>query len=244
MSIHEPPLSFSASLRRPIIDRFLEAARPQSVVEVGCGLGAMAHRLASRFDYRGYEPDQTSYQVAARRLAQLGRGLVRNEEIPDAPDRRFGALCAFEVLEHIEDDSAALASWVRWLEPGGAVVLSVPANPDRFSSADTAVGHYRRYTRVLLEHLMADAGIQSIQIAAWGMPAGYLLEAGRRLAFARSSSSGDMNDRTLRSGRMFQPTGRVGRLAEVIVWPFTTVQRPFEGTDVGVGFVATGRISR
>ncbi|MDP3984581.1 MAG: class I SAM-dependent methyltransferase, partial [Acidimicrobiia bacterium] len=67
-----PALTFSASLRLPLVEAHLRQLEPTSVVEVGCGQGAMAYRLAQRFDYRGYEPDQTSYASAQRYLDRLG----------------------------------------------------------------------------------------------------------------------------------------------------------------------------
>ncbi|HEX9863976.1 MAG TPA: class I SAM-dependent methyltransferase, partial [Acidimicrobiia bacterium] len=117
MSERPPALSISASLRLPFIESWLARIQPTSVVEVGAGIGAMGYRLASRFDYRGYEPDRTSYEVVSSRLTALGRGEVRNTTIPLEPDRHFDLLVAFEVLEHIEDDVAALTSWARWLAP-------------------------------------------------------------------------------------------------------------------------------
>jgi SAM-dependent methyltransferase len=241
MPSRTPPLSFSASLRLPIIAKHLERANPTSVVEVGCGLGAMAYRLASEFDYRGYEPDQTSCEVAAHRLAELGHGEVRNDRLPVQPDRRFGALCAFEVLEHIEDDSTALIDWVRWVEPGGVVILSVPADPERYGASDEAVGHYRRYTRGRLYEVMETAGIDVVAIDAWGMPLGYLLEAARNMVLANHQSGGQIHERTAQSGRLYQPSGPLGRLPELATWPFTYLQRPFAKTDFGIGYVAVGR---
>ena len=55
----------------------------------------------------------TSYSEAAARLARLGKGEVRNEPVPDQPDRSFDLLAAFEVLEHIEDDRGTLSNWAR-----------------------------------------------------------------------------------------------------------------------------------
>jgi hypothetical protein len=53
-----------------------------------------------------------------------------------------------DVLEHIEDDLAFLQhDVVPRLRPEGHVVMSVPAHPSLFTSHDTFLGHYRRYTR-------------------------------------------------------------------------------------------------
>ena len=109
------------------------------------GQGGLAVRLASRFDYTGYEPDGESFRVAQRRLG--GRGMVINDFLPAEPDEVFDVVGAFEVLEHIEGDREALEAWRRWLTPGGQLMLSVPSHQDRFGPADLVVGHYRRYER-------------------------------------------------------------------------------------------------
>ena len=223
--------------------KHLRRVQPKSVVEVGCGLGAMAHRLASRFDYRGYEPDRTSFEVSAGRLADLGRGEVVNDVPPLIPDRRFDALCAFEVLEHIEDDEKALRAWTSWVRPQGALILSVPAHPERFGPCDVAVGHCRRYTRDDLASVMSAAGIRVTEIETWGMPAGYVLELVRNSMTRTATTEQPAPDRTARSGRLYQPSRRLGRVTEVVMWPFAQIQKPFAQTGHGIGFVAVGRVN-
>ena len=235
-----PALSPSASLRLPLIENWLTRIAPSSVLEAGCGMGAMAWRFASRFDYRGYEPDPTSYAEAAARLARLGKGDVRNEPVPDEPDRSFDMLVAFEVLEHIEDDQATLRSWVRWLNPGGHVVISVPAHPDRFGPCDEMAGHCRRYERDSMTTLLRSAGLEPLSIESWGMPLGYLLEAGRNV-LARRRLDKDVG--TAGSGRFFQPPAALGRTVELALRPAAFAQKPFHDTEMGIGYVAVGRLA-
>jgi SAM-dependent methyltransferase len=240
--LRPPALSLSASLRLPLIEKWLDVIRPGSVVEVGAGMGAMGFRLANRYDYRGYEPDLSSHQVAASRLAALGRGEVRNTDIPAEPDRLFDVVCAFEVLEHIDDDAAALNSWARWLAPGGHIVMSMPSQPDRFGAWDERVGHFRRYSRGSLGAVLMGAGFEVRSIESWGMPLGYLLEAARnRLARRRLGETGVG---TAGSGRVYQPAAGLGRAVEVAMWPVAVVQKPFANTDKGIGYVVIGRLRR
>jgi len=46
--------------------------------------------------------------------------------------RIYDMVCAFEVLEHLKRDEAALRDWITLVRPGGHLVLSVPAGPERF----------------------------------------------------------------------------------------------------------------
>lgn len=64
------------------------------------------------------------------------------------------------VLEHIEDDAAAVANFRRVLQPGGALVILVPALPQLFGAMDEAVGHYRRYTPESLRAVLEGQGFK------------------------------------------------------------------------------------
>ena len=50
------------------------------------------------------------------------------------------------VLEHIEDDAAAVRRFRSVLPEGGRLVILVPALPALYGSIDEAIGHFRRYT--------------------------------------------------------------------------------------------------
>jgi SAM-dependent methyltransferase len=239
-----PALSPAASLRFPLIRDHLLQVRPDSIIEVGCGQGAMGVRLAQHYQYRGYEPDPTSFQVAQRRLALVGRGTVVNAALPPVPDRRFDLLVAFEVLEHIEDDLGALRSWSSWVRPGGSLLLSTPAHPHRFGPSDAAVGHYRRYTRGGLETLLSAAGLKVESIECWGMPLGYLLEWARNAWVRRRPASPSPAEGTARSGRFFQPPTWLGPTVEWLALPFALLQLPFRRTDLGIGYVVRAGVAR
>jgi SAM-dependent methyltransferase len=202
----------------------------------------MAYRLSARYDYRGYEPDPISYRTATGRLQALGRGEVINEAVPGEPDRSFDLLVAFEVLEHIEDDKGALGSWVRWLTPGGHLIMSVPAHPERFGPCDEMVGHCRRYTRPGVVELIESAGLEPLAVESWGMPVGYALEAVRNQLAKRSSVRNDIG--TSGSGRIYQPPSSWGRAVELAIRPLAALQRPFRDGERGVGYVAVSRLQR
>src|SRR6478672_4191722 len=110
-----PELTISAWLRFGSIRRGLAVSQPQRVLEIGAGEGGLGAWLAKRFDYVGVEPDQASRAVATGRLQALGRGEMF-EAIAAQDPRRYDAICAFEVLEHIQDDGGVLRSWRERLE--------------------------------------------------------------------------------------------------------------------------------
>jgi SAM-dependent methyltransferase len=239
------PLAPNAWLRYDVVERMLPPAVTE-VLEVGCGRGAFGARLALRYDYLGVEPDGESCAVAAARVSAVGRGEVRNVPASALTGQEFDAVCAFEVLEHLEDDAGAVAEWASLLRPDGWLLLSVPAHQRRFGPWDDLVGHFRRYDPPAMEALLAKAGFTDIDIRLYGFPLGYLTEpvrnvvARRRLA-ARASES--FADRTASSGRQLQPTGAsLGRAIRWGTWPFRWLQRAFPRT--GTGMVVRARLGR
>lgn len=76
------------------------------------------------------------------------------------PDAAFDTVIACHVLEYLEDDGQALRNAHTLLQPGGRIVVVVPAAPGLFGSLDAARGHRRRYSRANLAEKLAGSGFQ------------------------------------------------------------------------------------
>ena len=102
------PLTPRGALRWPLIKRAMKLARPTTTLELGCGQGAMGARLAGLTpSFLAIEPDPTSYEIARSRIEPRG-GRVLNVMSTELPaGSTYDMVCAFEVLEHLEDDGAA-----------------------------------------------------------------------------------------------------------------------------------------
>lgn len=244
------PLSPSAWLRYDVVTRMIPAG-VKDVLEVGCGRGAFGARIASSYNYLGLEPDEASCEVARQRIAAVGRsdqgsggsGRVLNASTQALGDEKFDLVCAFEVIEHIEDDVAAVKEWVTRIRPGGWLMLSVPADQHRFGPMDEYVGHFRRYSPDQMSELLAGAGLSGIVVRRYNFPLGHVLEAGRNALGKRrlAKSSSSVAERTAASGRLYQPRGSlVGTVNRMGTAPFRGLQRIFP--DRGVGLVAFGRL--
>ena len=238
-----PPLAIRAWLRYDVAKRVIDRLRPSTALEIGCGQGAFGARLAGDVKYLGVEPDKSSYQVARGRIEPRG-GLVLNGIHRAVPEgSTYDLVCAFEVLEHIEDDKGALAEWVPLVSPGGHLVLSVPAFQERFGAMDTHAGHFRRYSPTGLKDRLVEAGLTDVEITVYGWPLGYALEAVRnRIDAKKLAAAGDasVEELTAASGRTFQPNGRVmGAFVNAATVPFRYLQRA--RPKAGTGLVAVAR---
>ena len=131
---------------------------PCRLVELGCGTGNVLQSLGRFGEAIGVEYDA--------QLREHGRaaGLdIRAGALPDdlpLPDAEADAVLLLDVIEHLDDDRAALAAARRLVRPGGVVVVTVPAYAWLWSGHDVALGHRRRYTARALRRLLADAGLR------------------------------------------------------------------------------------
>lgn len=238
----DPPLAPQARLRWRIIREIVGDLAPKSILELGCGLGSMGVRLAQLADYTAAEPDDQCWAIARDRMAPHGGTVLHGYHDVIDKDASFDLVCAFEVLEHIDQDEAALNDWVRLVRPGGHILLSVPADPARFGPSDELVGHFRRYTAAQLGARLAAAGADEIKVRHYGWPLGYLLENVRNRMASRKvgTASEEIAERTHTSGRTFQPKTTVtGTVIQLGVAPFTLLQelRP----NAGPGLIAVAR---
>lgn len=92
------------------------------------------------------EEDPALVEALRARFAGAPQVRVRRLSLPAPADgERYTAVVAMNVLEHVPDDEAVLASLRDLVEPGGAVVVMVPAFPVALSAFERRIGHLRRY---------------------------------------------------------------------------------------------------
>lgn len=147
----------------------------RDALDAGAGAGSMARRLAAAGCHVTAVDDSPAF------VERLGRLLM---DAPNGPHRALRGdvtrlpvddgsahlvVCA-EVLEHVDDDAAAARELARVLQPGGLLVVTVPAGPERFDWTDRWAGHRRRYTTARLEGLLREAGLDEVEVTAWGFP--------------------------------------------------------------------------
>lgn len=233
-------MTLHAWLRYDVFRRLLPTS-VRSILEIGAGKGSVGSLLARRFRYVGLEPDPESFVAAANRIGETGTiHPLREQEY--SSEESFDVVCAFEVLEHIEDDQGALVDWQRYVKRGGWLFVSVPAGRDRFGPTDVRQGHFRRYAREDLARVLTEAGLTEISVVTYGFPIGYVLLAGSNVLARRRPHAPTLSERTGASGRWMQPSASRAALMRVSAAPFQLLQRPFGRTSLGTGLVARARV--
>jgi SAM-dependent methyltransferase len=134
-----------------------------AILEIGCGTG---HNLAmlSQFGHvEGLELDDEARALSEKRL---GRKIMSSPlpELAEVPDRHYDLIGAFDVIEHIDDDHAALASIATKLKPSGTFVMTVPAHQWMWTAHDTVNHHKRRYSKRSLRRLINRSPMRLVKL--------------------------------------------------------------------------------
>jgi SAM-dependent methyltransferase len=170
--------------RRRILDRLIaRVVRPPEkarILEVGCGTGHNLKMLGHFGTVEACELDPSARALASKRLGRR----VKNAKLPDLSMFKTGSfnlIALLDVLEHVKQDTASLRAIHRRLKPGGALLLTVPANPWMWSAHDAAHHHHRRYSKAQLAKVLGDAGFE-VQLLSYFNSLLFPLVAATRIA--------------------------------------------------------------
>ncbi|NNG38996.1 methyltransferase domain-containing protein [Flexivirga sp. ID2601S] len=151
--------------RRHLLGRLVRDLTPGDACDVGAAGGGNTRVLIDRgWRAIALEYGQDGAEVAASRGLRVARADAT--ALPLA-DESFDLVTALDMIEHIEDDDAAVRNIHRVLRPGGTAIIAVPADPKLWSSHDVAVNHVRRYTRESLLAVLERNGLVVDECRSW-----------------------------------------------------------------------------
>jgi len=167
---------------------------PARVLDAGCGTGTLTLMLleagygvaavdGSRMCIqRLNEGLEAAFNLDGPASVDPEKGLNLNDvstgvaELHALPfeNESFEAAVSGEVLEHLDDDRAAVEELYRVMKPGAPCVVTVPASPRLWGIEDQWAGHKRRYQKKELQQLFESAGFETIELRHWGWPVTWL----------------------------------------------------------------------
>ena len=172
--------NYNAHLRALIQENYNEDS---SVLDFGAGNGHFLNLIKDKGrEFYAVEPDAA--------LRELIRKSTPAKVLPPG-DIEVGSidfLYTLNVLEHIENDEPTFELFFDWIRPGGTLLVYVPAFPHLYSKFDSAIGHFRRYTKSELVEKVEKAGFRVSEVE-YVDPVGYAFAFIYRLFFNSGSVS-------------------------------------------------------
>ena len=142
----------------------------QRVLEVGAGSGTMTRFLYGR-ELIVATDKETPYLDRLRNAFRRRPGIIverldlESDSSLDLSRYSFDTVTCINVLEHTADDEGALKRAWHLLQPGGRVIVYVPAGKRLYGSLDKGLGHQRRYEKDELIAKLRGAGFELERIA-------------------------------------------------------------------------------
>ncbi len=151
------------------VPNFLSPKDPLNVLEIGCGNGLVRRQLES---VTNWKTDGADINEEALKLNTGLEGKTylynihdRNESLKD----KYDAVILFDVLEHIPETTEFLESCLFHLKPGGHLFINVPALNRYRSDYDLAVGHVRRYDKVMMAEEFSSLNARVVGMRYWAL---------------------------------------------------------------------------
>ena len=139
-----------------VIKRRIGLPRGAKVLDFGCGTGAILTELSK--EYQAYGTDTSALAIEFCHQRGLANSFCCTLETFPHPEMKFDLVTMLDVIEHIDDDSATLRQALRFIRPGGHLLVTVPAYQFLWSNHDELNHHKRRYTRSGLKKVMEQNG--------------------------------------------------------------------------------------
>ena len=140
----------------------------REVVDIGSGAGFFCSMLQKTGKHvLGIEPNDGMRELASRINPEVRAVKGMAEDIETLVPTPVDAITMLDVLEHVEDDVAQVRRVHAVLNERGEFVIVVPAHPSLYGKRDEAMGHYRRYSKRSLAHLLTQNGFTITKLRYW-----------------------------------------------------------------------------
>lgn len=139
------------------------SGRLQNILDVGCGDGLLFDallRLPGVEHVEGVEPETALLDPAGPHRARIHAGQFDGGF---APNRSYSAILFLDVLEHLENPTAALRRAIDLLRPDGFILATVPAFMSLWTRHDTLNHHVTRYDRSSFDALARRSGLSIVE---------------------------------------------------------------------------------
>lgn len=172
-------------------ERYRNGNGRPSLLEIGCGAGGLLKELTRVGTAYGLDVEAESMKYCRER--GLERLCMGDAAALPYRDERFDGVVCVDVLEHLDDDAAALRDIHRVLKPGGRLLATVPAFDFLWSRRDELLHHKRRYRLGQIRRRVAAANFDVLKTSYINLPVFFplwLMVRTGRLSPKESGSAG------------------------------------------------------
>jgi 2-polyprenyl-3-methyl-5-hydroxy-6-metoxy-1,4-benzoquinol methylase len=226
--------------RRTALDALRRYGFPAdgAVLEIGCSSGFFLQDLKREFPHA----EVVGADIVVEPLKRLGDSLagipLLQFDLLQSPLRgtQFDAVVALNVLEHIQDDQAALERMKGLLKPGGILFLEVPQGPDLYDYFDAYLRHFRRYDKKSLVAKIASARLQLLKIDFLGSvsyPPFWVIKKLNRLRF------GLRGERSVSIEKLVRKQIKDTAKSKILEWTFSVEKALVQKIPVPFGIRCT-----
>ena len=128
-----------------------------NILNIGVATGATSQMLEMFGKVKSIEYDEICFNFVKDKLQiDIEQGTILDLQFAE---NSFDLVCAFDVVEHVEDDQLAVKEMIRVCKSNGMVFVTVPAFMDLWSKHDEINYHFKRYTtKTLLPLFESNSG--------------------------------------------------------------------------------------
>lgn len=144
-------LTEAVNYNKALVSLVLDKSYPGETLDFGAGIGTFSDLLKDDLNPKCLEIDKTQASVLKK------KGL---EVVAELTSSTYNYIYSLNVLEHIEEDKAAIEDLISALKPGGKLMIFVPAFNLLYSGFDKKVGHFRRYRKKSLRDLFDQGKVE------------------------------------------------------------------------------------
>lgn len=136
----------------------------REIIDVGCGTGEELQVLNDYGALTAIDKNQKALKLARNHQVDI---IHADIETYDLIERPADLICAFDILEHLDNDQAVLNNIQAGLKPNGVFFFTVPAHTWLYGPHDIALNHKRRYNKAELKAKLKTAGFKQIELYYW-----------------------------------------------------------------------------
>lgn len=207
--------------------RYFSTAK--NILEIGCGTGFVLSNTRKNFPQASLSGSDIFTEGLAYAKQRVPDAALFQMDACHIPFRdEFDLICSFDVLEHIEDDQAALNQIYQASCVGGGLILTVPQHRWLWSSTDDYAHHKRRYTRGELKSRVENAGFKVEYVTSFVSLLLPVMLASRLLQ--KSDAAADQMDAGF----------KIGKLANTLLGAVMNIERWL--ISCGISFPAGGSL--